>query len=179
MDLFWRKGYASTAISDLVDVLQINRFSLYNTYGDKQQLYYEALNAYLKKVQVPSIQNLAQSDAGFSELKTFLLDFAAIQRKRHCGCFMQNALVEHAGEDDEVLKAGNGLFDRLIKIISRAIHNAQADNHVISHIPASQLASLVLSHMQGMRVLGKTLRYQDIDNATNSLLTLLEMPRLN
>lgn len=49
MDVFWRKGFANTSISDLTDELNINRFSLYNTYGDKQQLYYEALDTYLKK----------------------------------------------------------------------------------------------------------------------------------
>lgn len=179
MELFWRKGYANTAISDLVEVLEINRFSLYNTYGDKQQLYYEALDTYLKQVQVPSINELDKPSANIAELSTFLLDFAAIQRERHCGCFMQNALVEHAGEDDVVLKAGNGLFDHLLKIISRAIANGQQDNRVISHLPAEQLASLVLSHMQGMRVLGKAFRYDDIDQATSSLLTLLEVRRLN
>ncbi|EGA70350.1 transcriptional regulator [Vibrio sinaloensis DSM 21326] len=179
MELFWRKGYANTAISDLVEVLEINRFSLYNTYGDKQQLYYEALDTYLKQVQVPSINELDKPSANIAELSTFLLDFAAIQRERHCGCFMQNALVEHAGEDDVVLKAGNGLFDHLLNIISRAIANGQQDDRVISHLPSEQLASLVLSHMQGMRVLGKAFRYDDIDQATSSLLTLLEVRRLN
>lgn len=53
MDVFWRKGFANTSISDLTDELNINRFSLYNTYGDKQQLYYEALDAYLKKSRCP------------------------------------------------------------------------------------------------------------------------------
>ncbi|MEF1165288.1 TetR/AcrR family transcriptional regulator, partial [Vibrio parahaemolyticus] len=33
MDVFWRKGFANTSISDLTDELNINRFSLYNTYG--------------------------------------------------------------------------------------------------------------------------------------------------
>ncbi|MGD8172876.1 TetR/AcrR family transcriptional regulator [Vibrio sp. TRT 21S02] len=174
MELFWRKGYANTAISDLVDELQINRFSLYNTYGDKQQLYYEALNTYLKQVQVPSIKALEQENANIDELKTFLLDFAAIQRERHCGCFMQNALVEHAGEDEVVLKAGHGLFNHLLEVITRALKNAQDDQKVIHHIPAAQLAALVLSHMQGMRVLGKAFRYEEIDTATTGLLSLLE-----
>lgn len=179
MELFWRKGYANTAISDLVDALDINRFSLYNTYGDKQQLYYEALNAYLQQVQVPSIKELEKPEANFAELSTFLLDFAAIQRERHCGCFMQNALVEHAGEDDVVLKAGNGLFDHLLNIITQAVTNSQQDQRVISHIPAEHIASLVLSHMQGMRVLGKSFRYDDIDQATISLLAMIETSRLN
>ncbi|MBF4400972.1 TetR/AcrR family transcriptional regulator, partial [Vibrio anguillarum] len=53
MDLFWKKGYSNTAISDLIDTLKINRFSLYNAYGDKKTLYYEALDKYLVSVPLP------------------------------------------------------------------------------------------------------------------------------
>lgn len=60
MDVFWRKGFANTSISDLTDELNINRFSLYNTYGDKQQLYYEALDAYLKKSLVALTHRLRE-----------------------------------------------------------------------------------------------------------------------
>ena len=72
MDVFWRKGFANTSISDLTDELNINRFSLYNTYGDKQQLYYEALDTYLKKVSLPSLNDLEKDDASLPELESFL-----------------------------------------------------------------------------------------------------------
>ncbi|MGU3847152.1 TetR/AcrR family transcriptional regulator, partial [Vibrio diabolicus] len=85
---FWRKGFANTSISDLTDELNINRFSLYNTYGDKQQLYYEALDTYLKKVSLPSLNDLEQDDASLPELESFLKSFAELQRKRNCGCFI-------------------------------------------------------------------------------------------
>ncbi|WP_155487891.1 TetR/AcrR family transcriptional regulator, partial [Vibrio harveyi] len=85
MDVFWRKGFANTSISDLTDELNINRFSLYNTYGDKQQLYYEALDTYLKKVSLPSLNDLEKDDASLPELESFLKSFAELQRKRNCG----------------------------------------------------------------------------------------------
>ncbi|MCV5804237.1 TetR/AcrR family transcriptional regulator, partial [Escherichia coli] len=79
MDVFWRKGFANTSISDLTDELNINRFSLYNTYGDKQQLYYEALDTYLKKVSLPSLNDLEKDDASLPELESFLKSFAELQ----------------------------------------------------------------------------------------------------
>ncbi|CAH8240650.1 hypothetical protein VAE122_3070031 [Vibrio aestuarianus] len=100
MHLFWQKGYANTAISDLVDTLKINRFSLYNTYGDKQKLYYEAIDKYLESVSLPPINALNQPTASMPELELFLKNFAHLQRLNSCGCFMQNAVIEHAGEDD-------------------------------------------------------------------------------
>ncbi|KLV10339.1 TetR/AcrR family transcriptional regulator [Photobacterium ganghwense] len=173
MALFWQKGYANTAISDLVDALNINRFSLYNAFGDKQQLYYEALDAYLNKISFPSLSELTKETSSMPDLESFLKRFAAIQRQNTSGCFMQNALVEHAGEDQHVLTKGNALFDQLLLVITHAILNAQQSNEIKSSLPAEDLARLILNHMQGMRVLGKSKRYDDLDTALNCLLTLL------
>lgn len=71
MTLFWQKGYANTAISDLVDHLQINRFSLYNAFGDKQKLYYEALDRYLNLVSSPALKDLELESAAWPGVKAF------------------------------------------------------------------------------------------------------------
>lgn len=173
MDVFWRKGFANTSISDLTDELNINRFSLYNTYGDKQQLYYEALDAYLKKVSLPSLTDLEKDGASLPELESFLKSFAELQRKRSCGCFIQNALVEHAGEDDDVLRKGHFLFDHLIDIITDALKNAQKETLVPKTLKPEELARFALNNMQGMRVLGKAKRYADLDTALSCLLVLI------
>lgn len=174
MELFWQKGYANTAISDLIDSLQINRFSLYNSFGDKQNLYYEALEKYLSSVSIPTLSSLENQDASLEELEQFLKQFAEIQRLNNRGCFMQNALVEHAGTDDTVLQKGHFLFDHLIEIISRAISNAQRQSKLrLSHDPRA-LAQLVLTQMQGMRVLGKAKRNEDLEMALTTLLMLIK-----
>lgn len=174
MELFWQKGYANTAISDLIDSLQINRFSLYNSFGDKQNLYYEALEKYLSSVSIPTLSSLENQDASLEELEQFLKQFAQMQRLNNRGCFMQNALVEHAGTDDTVLQKGHFLFDHLIEIISRAISNAQRQSKLrVSHEPRG-LAQLVLTQMQGMRVLGKAKRNEDLEMALTTLLTLIK-----
>ncbi len=173
MDVFWRKGFANTSISDLTDELSINRFSLYNTYGDKKQLYYEALNAYVKKVSLPSMANLQKEGASLREIEEFLTSFAALQRKRTCGCFIQNALVEHAGEDEDVLRLGHILFDHLTSIMTEAIENAQRETIIPKTLKPSELARFILNNMQGMRVLGKAKRYEDLDTALMCLLTLI------
>jgi AcrR family transcriptional regulator len=174
MELFWQKGYANTAISDLIDSLQINRFSLYNSFGDKQNLYYEALEKYLSSISIPTLSSLENQDASLEELEQFLKQFAQMQRLNSRGCFMQNALVEHAGTDDTVLQKGHFLFDHLIEIISRAISNAQRQSKLrASHDPRA-LAQLVLTQMQGMRVLGKAKRNEDLEMALTTLLMLIK-----
>ncbi len=174
MALFWRKGYANTAISDLIETLQINRFSLYNSYGDKQNLYYLALDAYLQQISFPSIAPLMDAQAGWPHVKQFLLRFAKRQRESSCGCFMQNALVEHGGDDPNVLKQGHRLFDLLLSAFTAVFERETTRQNIHVVLPAPQLASLLLSQMQGMRVLSKAKRFADIDLAVTGLITLIE-----
>ena len=47
IELFWRKGYEATSIEDLVASMDINRGSLYETFGDKQKLYASVLQHWL------------------------------------------------------------------------------------------------------------------------------------
>jgi AcrR family transcriptional regulator len=48
MQVFWRKGYLGTSLSDLTDAMGINRPSLYAAFGNKKSLFRKALKHYSK-----------------------------------------------------------------------------------------------------------------------------------
>ena len=48
MQVFWRRGYLGTSLTDLKDAMGINRPSLYAAFGNKNSLFRKALNRYLK-----------------------------------------------------------------------------------------------------------------------------------
>jgi AcrR family transcriptional regulator len=48
MQVFWRKGYLGTSLSDLTDAMGINRPSLYAAFGNKKSLFRKALARYAK-----------------------------------------------------------------------------------------------------------------------------------
>jgi len=47
MQLFWKKGYEGTSLSDLTDAMGINRPSLYATFGNKEQLFHRVVDRYV------------------------------------------------------------------------------------------------------------------------------------
>jgi AcrR family transcriptional regulator len=49
MHVFWRQGYEATSVSDLTRAMGINPPSLYAAFGDKEQLYLEALGRYQQR----------------------------------------------------------------------------------------------------------------------------------
>src|ERR1700680_2711046 len=48
MQVFWRKGYLGTSLSDLTDAMGINRPSLYAAFGNKKSLFRKVLDRYAK-----------------------------------------------------------------------------------------------------------------------------------
>lgn len=46
MEVFWKKGYNGASMRDLADAMQINPSSLYNTIGDKRQLFVRCIEDY-------------------------------------------------------------------------------------------------------------------------------------
>ena len=43
MQLFWTKGYSATGVAELQEQMGIGRKSLYDTFGNKRQLFIKAL----------------------------------------------------------------------------------------------------------------------------------------
>lgn len=46
IQVFWRKGYEGTSLSDLTEAMGINRPSLYAAFGNKETLFHKALDRY-------------------------------------------------------------------------------------------------------------------------------------
>ncbi|MBD1556773.1 TetR/AcrR family transcriptional regulator [Vibrio sp. S9_S30] len=174
MNLFWQKGYANTSIADLVETLGINRFSLYNTYGDKQALYYSALDFYLENISFPSMKSLLESDADLVTIEAFLTRFARIQKEQKSGCFIQNALIEHGSADNTVKNRGEGLFDFLHSNFKRALDNAKLKQQIAESCNTEALASLLLTQVQGIRVLGKAKAYTELEQAVDTMFVLIK-----
>jgi TetR/AcrR family transcriptional regulator, copper-responsive repressor len=49
MEVFWRKGYEGTSLTDLTEAMGITRPSLYATFGNKESLFLKALDRYQRE----------------------------------------------------------------------------------------------------------------------------------
>ncbi|QES88496.1 TetR/AcrR family transcriptional regulator [Rhizosphaericola mali] len=46
-NLFWEKGYQATTMNDLVNTLELNRSSIYDSFGNKHELFIKCLHNYI------------------------------------------------------------------------------------------------------------------------------------
>jgi TetR/AcrR family transcriptional repressor of nem operon len=96
MQLFWEKGYEATSVQDLVEGMGINRFSLYDTFGSKHDLFLKALDRYRDQVVTGALQAMEESDGGLTLIRRYFDSMLRFVGSRHGwkGCLMTNSAVE-------------------------------------------------------------------------------------
>jgi len=179
MELFWHQGYAQTSIADLVSHLGINRFSLYNTFGDKQALYREALGCYLDIVSQPAINELLSSQNGSEQLINFIKNFINKCRQLAAGCFLQNAVLECAQTDEVVLQEAGRLFELLEQAFSQLLTNAIARGELKPALEATKISRFIILQLQGIVALSKAQQWQIVDDSAEVLFDFISSLKQN
>ncbi|QES87190.1 TetR/AcrR family transcriptional regulator [Rhizosphaericola mali] len=103
-NLFWQKGYQATTMNDLVDTLNINRSSLYESFGNKHALFIDCLTNYIQEKKITYQQSAAKGKSPLDAairiikdiVKTILIDTKT--------CLAINSTFELARIDAEVAK---------------------------------------------------------------------------
>ncbi|MFD2863186.1 TetR/AcrR family transcriptional regulator [Mucilaginibacter antarcticus] len=156
--LFWDKGYNGTSMQDLVDGLGISRSSLYDTFGDKHQLYIKALDTYQKNYGGQLCTLIRESQTAEMAIHDLLAmvvnDLLADKQQR--GCFMVNAGIELANHDTEVnqliCQTQNQLEDTFLSVIERG----QASGEISPNKNPLALARFLNNTVKGLQVSAKS-----------------------
>ena len=70
--VFWRKGFEAATLPDLTEGMGISRSSLYETFGDKEGLYREALRLYSDEIAAKVVESLRSATTTREGLGHFL-----------------------------------------------------------------------------------------------------------
>ncbi|HLA56201.1 MAG TPA: TetR/AcrR family transcriptional regulator [Flavobacterium sp.] len=130
-DVFWEKGYNCTSMQDLVDAMQINRSSLYNTIGDKQQLFLECIISYAKDTVREVVEKSEKASSPLQALTNIIRDKASWVVDCEKGCLGMKTIFEMAPNDESVrniLMKSNDVYNDLItEIIQKAMDAGEID----------------------------------------------------
>lgn len=132
MNVFWEKGYTATSMQDLVDAMQINRSSLYNTIGDKHQLFMKCISNYFDTAMCEIREKVAKETSAKQALINVITDKAAWIVDCDKGCLGIKTIFEIAPEDNEVrnlMNRNNNIFlDFLAETVQKAMDNKEMDD---------------------------------------------------
>lgn len=121
LDLFWKKGFEGAHLQELVDVTNLNRFSLYKEFGGKDGLFEEAIDQYLGDLQEMG-QSLQREPRGLNNILDYI--HQVTQSDFSYGCFMINTLTQKALIQERINK-------RVAEFIAKSEH-ALLDNLLVA-----------------------------------------------
>jgi TetR/AcrR family transcriptional regulator, transcriptional repressor for nem operon len=151
MNVFWEKGYHATSMQDLVDAMQINRSSLYNTIGDKHSLFLKCISNYTDTVMKEIKEKAAKEKSALKALTDIIRDKAAWVVDCDKGCLGVKTIFEIAPEDAEVrnlLCKNNGVYHVFLSgIVKKAIDDGEIDS---SEDP-SMIAEYIMTTFTGWK----------------------------
>jgi TetR/AcrR family transcriptional regulator, transcriptional repressor for nem operon len=164
IECFWRRGYEATSLRDLTTSMGLTAPSLYNAFGDKEELFSRALERYLERTTRDRLRRLEQSFAPKEALKRFFGEIVehSINDRHRKGCFLVNSALEVAPHHAECRGVIAAQFRDIEAFFKRCIVAAQAEKTVSPDIDPGDTARLLLGVLLGIRVLARTMPDRDV-----------------
>ncbi len=152
-ELFWEKGYNGTSMQDLVNATGLNRSSLYNTFGDKFQLFTQALIHY-REAQNNLLQSVQQKGKSPKEAIKLLFDgvWSEMNNGHSKGCFLSNCATELGNTEPQIHQFLEENQKAVVNIFQQLIIKAQEVGEIDKNKDAEVLALYLFSSLQGLRV---------------------------
>jgi TetR/AcrR family transcriptional repressor of nem operon len=126
MQVFWHKGYEATSMEDLLKAMDLNRGSLYDTFGDKRQLFLKVMDRYCTTFVGPKLSLLDQPGPALPILHRFITGMieGGLADPQRRGCFISNTVMELSPHEKEIAgtlrQALKMAEDAFFKVLARA-----------------------------------------------------------
>ncbi len=157
MQVFWHKGYQATSMEDLLNAMDLNRGSLYNTFGDKRTLFLKVMDRYCAAFVGPKLSLLDQPGPALPALRRFITGMieGSLADPQRRGCFISNTVMELSPHENEIAgrlrQALKMAEDTFCTILARAKQQGELKHDA----DPRALARFLLTMMQGTVVMIK------------------------
>lgn len=156
MEAFWERGYHGTSVNDLLSEMNLNRGSLYGTFGDKKQLFLATLDEYEKQGRQLLREQLENSGSARAAIEEFVRSAA-----KNCtgdaglrGCLALKAAMEMAPQDPDVAQWVKNVTRTREQMLAKTVRKAQADGQINPRLDARAVARFLICALTGMKVMG-------------------------
>ncbi|MBE9583204.1 TetR/AcrR family transcriptional regulator [Mucilaginibacter sp. JRF] len=149
MEVFWEKGYNGASLRDLTDAMKINSSSLYNTIGDKQELFVRCVKHYTN-IRKKDLQNRLDSDRSpFSILVNYINDAVSVIINGDNSCMAVKSAFEVATNDQRVKDILKADSDYAYQFLYSLIKDAMDQGEISTDEDPELLADYFISTWTG------------------------------
>ena len=152
--LFWSRGYEATSISDLTAAMGITPPSLYGAFGDKKQLFLEAVDRYQAKAGRFAFAALTEEPTAERSIRRLMLDtvdfFTSEDNPK--GCLVVLGATNCATGSIDMFEALAGRRRLSAGAVMARIAAGQAAGELAEGADAEALADLVTGSLYGLAI---------------------------
>ncbi len=153
LETFWRQGYESTSMADLMAATGLHKGSLYQLFGDKESLFKAALERYMVDLYGIWSEAIAVHTSPSEGLRAAIqtsMSRAADDAGRPRGCMALNTLVEMAPSNDEVTQLLVTGHEKWVGLIKETVMNAVKANETNLSQSVEMTVKLLTTFLSGL-----------------------------
>ncbi len=157
MHVFWHKGYEATSMEDLLEAMDLNRGSLYDTFGNKRALFLKVLDRYCTGLVGGRFAALTQPGPALPRLRRFVTDMVtmALADPERRGCLIANTAVELAPHHQDIQRKLAQVMKGTEEAFFDVLRRAKAQGELSKDKDPRALARFLTTMMQGTIVMIK------------------------
>ncbi|HSQ50537.1 MAG TPA: TetR/AcrR family transcriptional regulator [Nitrospiraceae bacterium] len=177
MQVFWHKGYEATSMEDLLEAMNLNRGSLYGTFGDKRHLFLKVIDRYCHGFVGEKFALLDQPGPALPTLRRFIEGMieGALADPQRRGCLIANTVMELSPHEEEIAGRLRQVLKTAEDTFFRVLARAKQQGELSDHKDPRTLARFLTTMMQGAIVMIKAGTPADVVKQTaETALSLLD-----
>lgn len=158
VDLFASKGYSDTSMDDIVKATGVSRYGIYGTFGNKRELFEQALERYADGMGRELYMRLLEPDASLAHIRRIfderIGDMCSTDERK--GCLFVHTAMQLASEDEELQGVLQKFMKRMSKAFAIGLESAKARGEVRKDVDTAAAGDFLTNTQFGLAVLGRT-----------------------
>lgn len=160
MNEFWKRGFEAVSVSDLADAMSIKRSSFYNSFGDRETVFREALAAYRHVTPDAALADIEPGQAVRPAIRKVFRDIcrARAADRDARGCLIVNSIGELVGVNEAL---GEDIADSLhngVKLYESLLAQAAAQGEIERPKDMRSTARAFVVFVTGLNMVSKVIR---------------------
>jgi TetR/AcrR family transcriptional regulator, transcriptional repressor for nem operon len=177
MQAFWADGYERTSLQSLLSATGLSKSSLYDSFGDKHQLFVQCLECYARLQQRLLSESLREPVSAAAGTRLVLRQMADDSvDPRSPGCFMMNTVADLSGRDADVQRIAKANSLAIRRHWKAALERGMAEGSIRRDIDADALAGFLFGVVSSFRIQGRSgIERGDLYRQIESVMGLIEV----
>ena len=155
MQQFWMEGYEASSIQKLLDATDINRGTLYNSFGDKDAFFKSCVGKYNELVKIDIEETLGNDKLNpWKAIKAYF-DTAVISapsKQRVLGCLLINSVCESIVWDREMQKILKSSLNTIRRALLGRAKELEKARLLKRGVKADMAADILMNLYSGLQV---------------------------